>query len=61
MKYTYIHSPYDKNLICVETKEIISVSLPSLIPINTYGERVKESEREAIKYYENWRINHPWY
>ena len=52
MKYTYIHSPLDKNLICVETHDIVVIELPPRIPIATYGERLKEEENKAKKRYE---------
>lgn len=53
MKYNYIHSPTDQHLICCETHKKVYVELPPLDPINTYSERVKESERKAIEIYES--------
>lgn len=52
MKYTYLHSPIDKNLICVETHDIVAVELPPREPIATYGERIKEEENKAKERYE---------
>lgn len=54
MKYKYLHSPIDKNLICVETHEIVAVELPPREPIATYGERIKEEESKAKERYERY-------
>lgn len=55
MKYTYLRSPIDKNLICVETHEIVAVELPPRVPIATYGERLKEEENKAKERYEKMK------
>ena len=55
MKYTYIRSPIDKNLICVETHDIVAVELPSREPIATYSERIKEEENNAKERYEKMK------
>lgn len=48
----YIRCIDSPNLKCVETEHIVYVELPPLIPVSTYGERVKQAEQEAIKIYE---------
>lgn len=52
MKYTYLRSVIDKNLICVETHEIVPVELPPELPVSTYAERLKEAENKAKEIYE---------
>lgn len=52
MKYTYLHSPVDKNLICVETHEKVYVDFPTTEELFKKPNIVKEREREAIERYE---------
>ena len=52
MKYTYIHSPTDKHLICCETHEKVYVDFPTTLELISIPNIVETREREAIERYE---------
>ena len=53
MKYTYVHSPTDRHLICCETHEKVCVDYPTSLEIANIPNIVAIREREAIERYES--------